>query len=63
MKKDLSLASWDERPKPEDLADEEVLYYADPLKRIVGLHSQATELFGFPYTSPWPRSDASPFRH
>lgn len=63
MKKDLSLASRDERPKPEELTEAEILYYPDPLKRIVGLHSQQTELFGFEYISPWPRSDASPFRH
>jgi hypothetical protein len=52
----------DQRPAPEDLSDEEIQYYSHPLKRIVSQHSHQNELTGFPYFSPWPRSDAWPMR-
>jgi len=42
--------------------DEEIQYYSHPLKRIVSQHSHQNELTGFPYFSPWPRSDAWPMR-
>ena len=48
----------DERPRPEDLADDDIRYYANPLQRIIRLHAHANELTGFPYVSPWPRPDA-----
>lgn len=52
------LVPFDQRPKPEDLADDEILYYANPLRRIIELHNSQNEMTGFPYLSPWPRSDA-----
>jgi len=55
---DGSLVSRDERPKPEQLTDDEVLYYANPLRRIIDLHWHQEELLGFTYISPWPRTDA-----
>jgi hypothetical protein len=52
------LIPFDERPKPEDLADDEILYYANPLRRLINLHSGQNEMTGFPYFSQWQRSDA-----
>ncbi len=52
------LLRMDERPKPEDLADDDILYYANPLRRIIRLHAHENEMTGFPYVSPWPRADA-----
>jgi hypothetical protein len=48
----------DERIKPQELADNDVLYYANPLKRLVRMHANENELTAFPYVSPWPRGDA-----
>jgi hypothetical protein len=48
----------DERPKPAELADEDVYYYSNPLKRLMALHSHQNELTGFPFVSDWPRQDA-----
>jgi len=43
---------------PEPTADE-VLYPADPLRRLVALHGGAHEIMtGLVYVSPWPRDDA-----
>ena len=47
-----------ERPHPADLADDEIRYYRDPLRRLIGLHSSFNELTGFHYVSPWHRDDA-----
>jgi hypothetical protein len=47
-----------ERPKPGDLTDEDVLYYSNPLRRIIAMHSHLEEMTGFTYISPWPRDDA-----
>lgn len=55
---DGSLVPFNERPKPEDLAEEDVLYYDNPLKRVISLHAGVDELTGFAYTSPWRRADA-----
>jgi hypothetical protein len=52
------LIPWKERPKPADLADDEILYYPNPLRRLINLHSGQNEMTGFPYVSPWQRSDA-----
>ncbi|MDP9201133.1 MAG: hypothetical protein M3P26_04270 [Gemmatimonadota bacterium] len=49
---------WDERPRPEDLSDEEVLYYSNPLRRIIALHAGENELTGFSFIPAWMRSDA-----
>jgi hypothetical protein len=49
---------WDERQKPEELTDDEVLYYANPLRRLIELHNHQNELTGFPYDSAWLRGDA-----
>jgi hypothetical protein len=43
---------------PNSLTDDEVLYYANPLRRIIDLHWHQEELLGFTYISPWPRADA-----
>lgn len=45
-------------PSRRKLPDDEVLYYANPLHRIIELHNSQHEMTGFPYLSPWPRSDA-----
>lgn len=55
---DGGLVPWDERPKPEELAEDDVLYYSNPLRRIIALHADQNEMTGFPYRSPWPRTDA-----
>jgi hypothetical protein len=52
------LIPFDERPKPEDLADDEIHYYANPLRRLINLHRSQNEMRGFPYFSQWQRSDA-----
>ena len=44
---DGSLVPRDERPKPEQLADDEILYYANPLRRITDLHWHQEEMLGF----------------
>lgn len=43
---------------PEDLEPGDVGYYADPLNRLIRMHSSANELLGFTYISPWSRPDA-----
>jgi hypothetical protein len=48
-----------ERPKPEELTDDEILYYANPLQKNHRLAlASRRELLGFTYVSPWPRSEA-----
>ena len=56
--RDGQLVPFAKRPKPEDLANDEILYYANPLRRIIELHCSQHEMTGFPYSSPWHRSDA-----
>jgi len=56
--RDGQLLGMDERPKPADLEDREILYYAGPLRRLVRLHAHQDEMSGFTYVSPWPRPDA-----
>lgn len=47
-------------PMPPEPAPEDVPYPADPLQRLVALHSSARELMtGLAYLSPWPRIDAA----
>jgi hypothetical protein len=53
------MVSWDERPKPDELADDEVFHYANPMRRIIALHAHNDEMTGFYYYSPWPRADAT----
>lgn len=52
------LLTVEERPKPQDLADDDILYYANPLRRLINLHTGQNEMTGFPYISPWQRPDA-----
>jgi hypothetical protein len=47
-----------ERVRPEELREEDVRYYRNPLRRIRKMHYSANELTGFPYQSPWERRDA-----
>jgi hypothetical protein len=56
--RDGQVVPFDKRPKPEDLVDDEVHYYANPLRRIIELHYSQHEMTGFPYSSPWNRPDA-----
>ena len=45
-------------PDPRGLRDEEIRYYADPLRRLVRLHHSSTEgMTGLTWHSPWPRDD------
>jgi hypothetical protein len=48
----------DERPKPDQLHIDEIRYYRNPLQRLRQMHSSFYEMTGYPYQSPWPRSDA-----
>ena len=51
-----------ERPRstPDHIQPEEVGYYADPMRRLMRLHSSFVErTTGFAYQSRWPRQDAS----
>jgi len=52
------LVPFTERPRPEDLSDDEVLYYANPLRRLIHMHSGVNELTGFAWQSPWYRPNA-----
>lgn len=46
-------------PDPREFHDDEVRYYADPLRRLVRLHATSTELMSrLTWNSPWPRRDA-----
>lgn len=46
-------------PRPEDLTDDEVGYYENPLRRLIALHTSAQEMTtGLSYRSPWERQDA-----
>jgi hypothetical protein len=56
--RDGALVPLNERPVPDDLADDEVRYYENPLWRLIRMHSNINELTGFPYFSRWPREDA-----
>lgn len=49
------------RLRPEEIADDEVRYYRNPLVRLRKMHHSVNEMTGFPYVSPWPRADAGPF--
>ncbi len=53
-----SLLAMTKRPKPDDLAEDDILYYVHPLRRLINLHTRQNELTGFSYVSPWQRSDA-----
>jgi len=44
--------------EPDTIPNDGIRYYRNPLRRIIGMHSSANEITGFPYVSPWPRSDA-----
>jgi hypothetical protein len=46
------------RVRPEELDDEDVRYYRNPLRRIRKMHHSAAEITGFVYRSPWERPDA-----
>lgn len=52
------LVPWGDRPKPEDIPDDEVRYYENPLKRLINMHGGINELSGFQWPSPWFRGDA-----
>ena len=42
---------------PETIAQEDVHYYADPLRRLAEMHRNSVEgTTGFVYVSPWPRN-------
>jgi hypothetical protein len=46
-------------PTPETIADDEIRYYPDPLRRLVQLHAGFSEITtGVSWPSPWPRRDA-----
>jgi hypothetical protein len=47
----------DER-KPEDIPDDEVRYYENPLKRLIGMPHGIDEMSGFQWPSPWFRGEA-----
>lgn len=53
-----------EESEPTALADpttipaDDVLYFQDPLQRIIMLHRTAHEMMGYSFVSPWPRADA-----
>jgi hypothetical protein len=49
-----------ERLRPDQLTDEDLRYYRNPLARVKKLHYTVHEMTGFPYISPWPRGDAGP---
>lgn len=42
-----------ERQRPEDIPEEEIRYYRNPLARLRRMHHSSRELTGFPYVSPW----------
>lgn len=44
--------------EPDTIPNDGIRYYRNPLRRIIGMHSSANEITGFPYVSLWPRSDA-----
>ncbi len=44
--------------RPDQLTLEQIHYYRNPLRRLIEMHVQSPELFGFTYVSPWPRADA-----
>jgi hypothetical protein len=50
-----------ERLRPEQLAEDDVRYYRNPLTRIRQMHYSSHEMTGFAYVSPWHRQDAGPF--
>ena len=50
-----------ERLRPDQLADDDLRYYRNPLTRIRRMHYTSHEMTGFPYLSPWHRQDAGPF--
>jgi hypothetical protein len=58
MSENGGLLDWAERPRPEELSDDEVMYYSNPLKRLAGMHAGINEITGFRWESAWPRSDA-----
>ena len=46
-------------PDPRQLSDDEIRYYADPLRRLARLHDSSTEMVtGLTWQSPWPLADA-----
>lgn len=46
--------------RPEDLTEDEVRYYSNPLRRLKALHHSVTEgTTALTFRSAWPRSDAS----
>ncbi len=51
----------DQRPTPDQLKPDEIRYYRNPLQRLTRMHQSFYEMTGYPYQSPWPRSDV-PFR-
>jgi hypothetical protein len=42
---------------PAEVPDDELGYYAHPLRRIHHMHASMTDLSGYPYVSPWPRDE------
>jgi hypothetical protein len=46
-------------PDPRRLADDNVRYYDQPLRRLVRMHNTTREMTtGLSWQSPWPREDA-----
>jgi hypothetical protein len=45
---------------PGDVPDDELGYYAHPLRRIHRMHSSMTDLSGYAYVSPWPLDEFRP---
>jgi hypothetical protein len=43
---------------PDQLREDEIGYYTDPLQRLVKMHCSVNEWLGFSYISPFHRSDA-----
>lgn len=50
-----------QRLAPDELSDDDIRYYRNPLTRLRRMHSTRQEMTGFPYYSPWPRADAEQF--
>jgi len=55
--RDYKLVERSKRPTPSQLRTSQIRYYKNPLERLWQMHHTFQELTGFPYVSPWPRSD------
>jgi hypothetical protein len=47
-----------EPPRPDQLQDDEIGYYRDPIGRLARMHSGFNELMGYSLAALWPRPDA-----